>query len=99
MKINKEMLLITLLSGNINPYCNSDDITFDKDVNDCLIYMYFYMLLGETKEGIKMYRKFLEKYNKLSDEKKEFVKNDYINIINAQDENNKVKRKGEMSYE
>lgn len=70
-------------------------VSFDMDVNDCLINMYFYMLSSDEK----YYQEFHEKYNKLNDEQREFVKNDYINIINAQREFEKVKRKGEKKYE
>ena len=93
----KDIIYITLnLMENItgNSYLNSN-ITLDSDINDCLIYMYFYMMSGNEKYC----EEFVEKYDKLNQEQQEFVKNDYLNIINAQEEINKEKRKGEMNYE
>ena len=95
----KEILLMLLgLMENItgDDYMSmSKTVTFDSDVNDCLIYMYFYMMSSDEK----YYQEFIERFDKLNEESKELVKNDYINIINTQCENNKIKRKGEMNYE
>ena len=70
----------------------------DPLVNDCLMSMYFYMLYDSNYEEKKeeKFQEFSEKYNKLNDEQKELVKQDYLNIIEAQDKNReKVKRKGD----
>ncbi|MBQ8891570.1 MAG: hypothetical protein IJ068_01750 [Bacilli bacterium] len=96
MDNKKELLMLLGLLGvfSEDSYINYP-VSFDMDVNDCLINMYFYMLSSDEK----YYQEFHEKYNKLNDEQREFVKNDYINIINAQREFEKVKRKGEKKYE
>lgn len=91
---NLSMLLSLMESITGYDYMNQM-VTLDSEVNDCLIYMYFYMISSDEK----YYQEFHEKYIKLNDEQKEVVKNDYINIINTQNENSKVKRKGEMKYE
>lgn len=88
------MLLDLLESFSEDSYINYP-VSLDMDVNDCLMEMYFFMMSSDDK----YYQSFHEKYEKLNDYKREFVKNDFINIINAQEENEKVKRKGEIKYE
>lgn len=95
MKISQKLLMLLNIMDNFNPEYHESNITFDEDINDCLLSMYFFMMSSDDK----YYQAFHEKYNKLTDEQKEFVKNDYINIINAQGEFEKVKRKGEIKYE
>ena len=73
---------------------------FDEEINDCLIKMYFVMMTGEGHpDNDRLYNEFLLAYHSLSEDKQEIVKRDYQNIIDTQDENYKVKRKGEMKYE
>ena len=96
MKASEELLIaLNLCQGISGSYFDSRDISLDPLVNDCLIYMYFYMMSGDDK----YYQKHSEIYNRLNSKQQEFVKNDYIKIINAQDENEKVKKKGEMKNE
>ena len=82
----------SLMAGD--SYMNMD-ISLDSEVNDCLFYMYIFMMSSDEKylDGFRI------RYRKLNDEQKEYVENDYNNIIKAQDENEKIKRKGEMKYE
>ena len=95
MSSNKLLMLQILMNSFSGNSYISQNIYFDELVNDCLLSMYFFMMSSDDK----YYQEFHERYNKLNDEQKEFVKNDYINIINAQDEFEKVKRKGEMKNE
>ncbi|MBR3661180.1 MAG: hypothetical protein IKN63_04725 [Bacilli bacterium] len=97
MNDSKKLLMLLGIMNNMSSNSYQDQmITFDPDINDCLIYMYVYMMSGEGK----YYLEFSQRYVKLNDYQREFVKNDYINIINAQDENEKkIKRKGEIKYE
>ena len=70
----------------------------DPLVNDCLMSMYFYMMFDSNYEKKKeeKFQEFSEKFEKLNDEQKEIVKQDYLNIIEAQDKvREKVKRKGD----
>ena len=95
MKISQKLLMLLNIMDNFNPEYHESNITFDGDINDCLITMYVYMMSGDEK----YYQEFIKKYDTLNEEQQEFVKNDYLNIINAQDEFEKVKRKGEIKYE
>ena len=73
-------------------------MTDDPLVNDCLMHMYFYMMCDSSFEEKKeeMFQEFNEKFEKLNNEQKEIVKQDYLEIIEAQDRNKeKVKRKGD----
>ena len=95
MNDSKNLLMILGLLNGFNPeYCD-DNLIFDGEVNDCLIHMYVYMMSGEDKH----YQEFVNLFDKLNYNQQEYVRNDYINIINAQKENDKIKRKGEMNYE
>ena len=70
----------------------------DDEVNDCLMSMYFYMMCDSNLEKKKeeFFIEFENKFDKLNDEQKELVKQDYLNIIEAQNKNKeKVKRKGD----
>ena len=75
----------------------------DSKVNECLMDMYFYMLYnGENNEEKKKeyFQEFENKYNKLNKEQQEQVKQEYINIIEAQKKNRgKIKKKGMIDYE
>ena len=99
----RDVLLIASLLGTHEYDCFE---LYDEEVTDCLMNMYFYMLTGESKEEVheEYWKKFQESYRKLNKEQQEIVKNDYINIINAQDKNDeeeniKVKKKGMINYE
>ena len=71
----------------------------DEKVLECLMDMYFYMMYSgidneEKKE--EYFEEFGKKYDNLTDEQKDLVKEEYISIINAQDKNRekeKIKRK------
>ena len=89
-------LLLTMSLLGTNEYASF--YVDDPLVNDCLMSMYFYMLYDSNYQEKKeeKFQEFSEKYNKLNDEQKELVKQDYLNIIEAQDKNKeKVKRKGD----
>ena len=97
----KELLMFLSLVNDMteNSYLNLP-IYMDEEVNDCLIKMYFVMMVTENHPDYeRLYNDFLLAYHSLNDKQQEIVKKDYQNIIDAQDENYKVKRKGEMKYE
>ena len=71
----------------------------DSEVRDCLMDMYFYLLLDDGDKKEKMYQEFLDKYHKLNEQQQELVKNDFIELMNAQDNKEKVKKKGNDKYE
>ena len=81
---------------------------YDDDIEALKIYEEMYKKLPfEDKKKVSQYviANLLEQFKseklpKIKNERREFVKSDYIDIINTQNENNdKVKRKGEMKYE
>ena len=75
----------------------------DEKVSECLMDMYFYMMysgIGEEKKQEEFLNEFEKKYNDLSEEQQEMVKNEYIDIIETQNKNKeKVKKKGMNNYE
>jgi len=97
----KELLMLLSLTGGMlkDSYLNTP-IYMDEEVNDCLIKMYFVMMTGEGHHDYeRLYNEFLLAYYSLNEKQQEIVKKDFQNIIDAQDVNYKVKRKGEMKYE
>ena len=100
----RDILLTSMLLGTHEyaPFCLD---MHDEMVTDCLMNMYFYMLSSDMDEKVheKYWRIFDDSYQKLNKEQQEIVKNDYIEIINAQNkyenEKIKVKKKGMINYE
>ena len=101
-KETRDILLTSVLlhtDKNINDY--SGPYINDKDVNECIWNMYFYMLCSGANEEEKKeeyFRKFNESYRKLNQEQQQMVKQEYIDIIKTQDKN-KIKKKGNDKYE
>ena len=89
MNVKELTMLLSVFPVFSESYIDLLDISLDSDVNDCLIYMYFYMMSGDDS----YYQKHRKIYNRLNKEQQEFVKNDYLKIIKAQDEHEKVKKK------
>jgi len=90
MNLSQKLVMTLMISQGLSDnYVDNSSISLDPEVNDCLIYMYFYMMSGDDK----YYQKHSEIYNRLNSVQQEFVKNDFINIINAQEEREKVKKK------
>jgi len=77
----------------------------DERVIECLMDMYFYMLykdMDNEEKKEEYFQEFENKYDKLNGEQQEEVKNEYINIIEAQKKNRekeKIKKKGMNNYE
>ena len=72
-----------------------DEYSLDKQVNDCKMKMYSYMMSGRNED----YEAFLGLYNQLDDERKKAINDDYKNIMNARanqgfDEQNTEEEKG-----
>lgn len=101
MDKTKELLMfLSLVNDMLGESYLTGPIYMDEEINDCLIKMYFVMMIEEGHPDYeRLYNEFLLAYHSLNDRQQEIVKNDYQNIIDAQDENYKVKRKGEMKYE
>ena len=77
--------------------------TDDKDINKCLVNMYFYMLSNGMDEKIhyKYWKKFQHCFCKLNKVQQEIIKNEYNEIINTliKYKKEKVKKKGMINYE
>ena len=101
--MKKELVqLLSIIGAITGEYLFDYDFIMDPEVNDCLIKMYFFMMTGDGHpDHDKYYNEFLHSYYSLNEKQQEIVRNDFINIIEAQDKNEqeKVKRKGEMKYE
>ena len=84
----KNILLVSALLGT-GEYSGMD-IILDKDVEECINYMNFWMLSYYGEKGRKQaeyYRKFKEKYDSLNEQQKQRVIAEYESIINAQKRN------------
>lgn len=69
---------LKLLFGNLDGY-SDDYLCDDKDVNECVMNMYFYVL---TSQG-DFLKEFEKIYNRLTDEQKQMVINEYATIMEA----------------
>ena len=67
---------------------------FDSEVTDCLMQMYFYMISGDDEH----FNEFNELFDKLTPEKQEYVKKDFLSIIESQ-EKQKVRKREDNIYE
>ena len=103
MDKKKELLMFLSLAESMigDSYLNQS-VYLDEEVNDCLIKMYFVMMIEEGHPDYeRLFNEFLLAYHSLNDEKQKLVREDFKKIIEAQNRNEreKVKRKGEMKYE
>ena len=98
MNSKKDILLLTLLSicyktgANFtvdidNKYCNDDEVI------DCQLTLYLLLLTQKGEKQDQLFNEFEEKYNKLSKEKQEYIREDLRKIFEEQDKNNKEKEK------
>ena len=100
MRNFKDIILARLLiNTNGTPLYNFDDNKFlDDEIADCLMNMYFYILSINTDDEKKQeeyFKKFDELYNNLTKEQQEIIIKDYLDIIEAQENNKeKIKKKG-----
>lgn len=98
MSGKKEALLLTLLAlcyktgGEFNIDFDNK-YSHDEEVIDCQLTLYFLLLTKEGEEQDKKFKEFEEKYNKLSKEKQEYIREDLRKIFEEQDKNNKEKEK------
>ena len=73
---------------------NIDDKYYnDEEVIDTMLTMYLLLLTQEGEQQDKKFKEFEEKYNNLSEEKQEYIKEDLRKIFEEQDKNNKEKEK------
>ncbi len=84
------LILPTLLnSGEYNT-----EIIMDEQVNDCLFYLYLYLLDDSNDDTNEYLKKFNQLYESLSILQQEIVKNDYLTILEQrqkiEEDNNSV---------
>ena len=98
MDERKQTLLLTLLTlcyktgGEFN--IDFDNKFFhDEEVIDCQLTLYLLLLTKEGEEQDKKFKEFEVKYNKLSKDKQEYIREDLKKIFEEQDKNNKEKEK------
>ena len=65
----------------------------DEEVIDCQLTLYLLLLTEQGQEQDKKFKEFEEKYNKLSEDKQEYIKEDIKKIFEEQDKNDKEKEK------
>ena len=87
MKDIKQFLAMTLSMIPSNNYANIPSYFDNPTVSSCLMEMYFYMLLEDEERKKEHFAKFDELYKKLTEEEQELVKQDYLNIIEGQEQN------------
>ena len=98
MNQKKHILLLTLLTlcykiGSEFKVNINDKYYNDEDVIDCQLTLYLLLLTNESEEQDKRFKEFEEKYNKLSKEKQEYIREDLKKIFEEQDKNCKEKEK------
>ena len=95
--MNRNLLKLLLINTAITSEYSQleyNELSMDPLVNDCLMHMYFFMLLNENDpKKDEEYDKFKKLYHSFDKEKQEYIKKDFIKIINAQDENQKQYKK------
>ena len=98
MDEKQEILLLTLLTlcykigGQFNFDINNKYFN-DEEVIDCQLILYSLPLTNEREEQDRKFKEFEEKYNKLSKEKQEYIRENLRKIFEKQDKNNKEKEK------
>ena len=70
-----------------------DKYYYDEEVIDCQLTLYLLLLTKEGEEQDKMFKEFEVKYNKLTKEKQEYIREDLKRLFEEQDKNNKEKEK------
>ena len=98
-------LKMLIETNDFDEYEMFDDIPieylFDEELNDCLFYMYIYMLSEDDPKYEDYYNDFCKLYEALDEERQLIVKKNFENIMKAQDEKEKIKikKKGNDKYE
>jgi len=93
-----EVLLLTLLNvccrtrgksdfGRNSQYFN------DEEVMDCLFKLCDVFLIDDKEKALEVFKNFQEVYNKLSEGKKEYIREEIRNIFPEQNKINKEKEK------
>ncbi len=88
--MKKSLTNLLLLSSIFHANDYNFPIIEEEKVLDCIMSMYFYLLLEEKDEKKEeYYEKFTRQYDSLTPEQQEQVKQDYLSIINEQEKTSK----------
>jgi len=88
--MKKSLTNLLLLSSIFHANDYNFPIIEEEKVLDCIMSMYFYLLLEEKDEKKEeYYQKFERQYDSLTPEQQEQVKQDYLSIINEQEKTSK----------
>ena len=98
MSKNRDAVLLTLLAlcyktGAEFSFDINDKYYNDEEVTDTLLCLYLLLLTEEGEKQDKKFKEFEEKYNKLTQEKQQYIREDLKKIFKEQDKNNKEKEK------
>ena len=90
--------MLTLISlcykyGDLYKIDFDDQYLDDEEIIDCKLTLYLLLLAQEKNEQDKMFKEFEVKYNKLTKEKQEYIREDLKRLFEEQDKNNKEKEK------
>ena len=70
-----------------------DKFYYDEEVIDCQLTLYLLLLTKEGEEQDRKFKEFEEKYNKLSKEKQEYIREDLKKLFEVKEKNNEEKEK------
>ena len=87
-KENVVSIMTKILNIDIN-----DKYFNDKEVIDCQLTLYLLLLTKEGEEQDRMFKEFEDKYNRLSKEKKEYIREDLKKLFEVKEKNNEEKEK------
>lgn len=94
---------IILSNSDFDENISIEDMKYemDPDVSSCRTYLYFYMMLDDdSKLQDEMFEEFSTRYHSLNESQQDYVKRDFISIINTQNKNKElVREKGNDKYE
>ena len=98
MDKKKEMLLLTLIrigyiTGKYSDFNINHKYFNDEEFIDCQLTLYLFLLTEEGEKQDKLNKEFQEKYNRLSKEKKEYIREDLKKLFEVKEKNNEEKEK------
>ena len=94
----KDALLLTMVAlgykyGDQYKIDFDDKYLTDEEIIDCQLTLYLLLLTQKGEKQDQLFNEFEEKYNKLSKEKQEYIREDLKKIFEEQDKNCKEKEK------
>ena len=102
--MNKRLIQELFLASSLfSTFEYEGNLINDEKVLDCIMDMYFYMLImndNDENTKDKYFNKFDQSFRSLNMEQQDIVRHEYMDIIEAQQKNKeKIKKKGMNKYE